>query len=59
MSIIAILVTLLIIGVVIYIVMQVPLPAFIRNIMYAVICLLVVLWLLQEFGIYNSGLKLH
>lgn len=49
---ISILVTLLIVGVLLYIVSLVPMQATVRQIIYAVVVLCVVLWLLQVFGLW-------
>lgn len=53
---ISIIIALLVIAVVAYIVNQIPMAPFMRNILNAVIALVVVLWLLGQFG-YGPGIK--
>jgi uncharacterized membrane protein YeaQ/YmgE (transglycosylase-associated protein family) len=59
MSIIALLVTLAIAGFVVWIILQIPMPLVFRNIILGVVCLVLVLWVLQQFGLYNTGLRLR
>jgi uncharacterized membrane protein YeaQ/YmgE (transglycosylase-associated protein family) len=59
MSIIALLVTLAIAGFVIYLILQIPMPQVFRNVILGVVCLVLVLWVLQQLGLYNTGLRLR
>lgn len=54
MTLVGILVTLIILGVVLYLVSLIPMPDFVRKAIYAVSCLFVILWLLQCFGLFHS-----
>lgn len=54
MSLISLVLVLAIIGFVCWIVLQVPMPAIMRNIIVGVVVLFVVLFLLQSFGLVGS-----
>jgi uncharacterized membrane protein YeaQ/YmgE (transglycosylase-associated protein family) len=59
MSIIGLLVTLAIAGFVVWIILQIPMPQVFRNVILGVVCLVLVLWVLQQLGLYNTGLRLR
>jgi hypothetical protein len=50
MSIIAILLIIAIIGVIVWLITQAPMPPVFRNVIIGVAVLLLLLWLLQQFG---------
>lgn len=55
MSVVSILVFLIIIGVIMYLVNAIiPMPHWMKTIINTLACLLVVLWLLQVFGLYDA-----
>ena len=49
-SLIGILITLIIIGAILYIIQLLPIDAFIKNICYVVVVIFVLIWLLQMLG---------
>ena len=55
MDIISLLITLIFIGVVLYLISLIPMDATILRIIQIVVILAVVLWLLQGFGVYHFG----
>ncbi len=55
MDIISLLITLIFIGVVLYLITLIPMDATILRIIQIVVILAVVLWLLQSFGVYHFG----
>ena len=60
MSAIEILVTLVVIGFVLWLVSNIPMPGWVMKLVYGVAALFVVLWLLNVLGIYHfSGVKLR
>jgi hypothetical protein len=54
MSLVGLIVLLLIVGV---IVGFVPMDGTIKRIIVAVVCLVVAIWLLDAFGLFNSGIR--
>jgi hypothetical protein len=60
MSLISILVALIIAGLILWVVGQIPLDPWIQKIIRVVVVVFVVLWLLQAFGLWSGfGLRLH
>jgi len=57
-SIISLIVLLAVAGFVVWIVLQIPMPQVFRNVILGVVCLALVLWVLQSFGLI-SGLNLR
>jgi hypothetical protein len=55
MSLISLILALAICGFLAWLVLQIPVPAPVRNIIVAVICVFLVIWLLQQFGV-DTGL---
>lgn len=55
MDLVSILVTLIILGFVLYLISLIPMPDFVRKIIYSVACLFVVLWLLSGLGFIHAG----
>ena len=55
MDIISLLITLVIFGVLLYVVTLIPMDGTVRKIIIVVAILAIVLWLLQGFGFYNIG----
>jgi ABC-type siderophore export system fused ATPase/permease subunit len=55
MSLISLVVVLVIVGVALYLIQKIPMDATIRNIIYVVVILFVVLWIVQGFGLLNMG----
>lgn len=55
MSLIGLIVALVVIGVVLYVVNLLPMDATIKKILMIVVLLVVVLWLLQAFGLWTVG----
>lgn len=51
MSIVAIVIVLLVVGFILWIVNQAPIDGTIKNIIYGVVVLGVIIWLLQSFGL--------
>lgn len=54
MSVIAILIGLAIVGFLAWLVLQIPMPPVFKNIIIGVVVLVLVLWLLQQFGFVGS-----
>jgi uncharacterized membrane protein YeaQ/YmgE (transglycosylase-associated protein family) len=59
MSIIALLVTLAIAGFVVWLIFQIPMAPPFQNIITGIVLLVLVLWVLQQLGLYNTGLRLR
>ena len=60
MSGIEILVTLVVLGFVLWLVSNIPMPAWVLKLIYGLAALFVVLWLLSELGLYHfSGVRLR
>jgi hypothetical protein len=55
MSIISILVALVLVGLALWVVGQIPMDATIRRILHVVVVVLLVLWLLKVFGLLSGG----
>jgi di/tricarboxylate transporter len=55
MSLISLILALAICGFLAWLVLQIPVPVPVRNIIVAVICVFLVIWILQQFGV-NTGL---
>jgi len=55
MTIIGLLVTLIIVGVILYIVSLIPMDATIKRIIQVLVILLVILWVLSAFGLLPHG----
>lgn len=53
-SLVTIIVALILIGVVLYLIELIPMDATIKKIIYVLVIVVVVLWLLQSFGIIGS-----
>ncbi len=58
MGIIHILVVLFVVGLLLWGVRQFPIDARIMNMIYVVVVICLVLWLLQSFGLLNTGIRL-
>lgn len=59
MSLLSILVVLLVVGFVVWLLLQVPIPAPFHRIIVGVVCLFMVLWLLQQFNLIPGNLRLR
>ena len=59
MSLIAIIVVLVIVGVGLWLLDQVPISPIIKKVIWVVTILFVVLWILQATGIYHTGVHLR
>ncbi len=59
MSLVSLLIVLVVVGFVAWLILQVPLPAPVRNIILGVIVLFLVLWVLQQFGLIAGPLRLR
>lgn len=55
MSLIALIIVLVVLGVGLYLVQLVPMDATIRRIIQVVVILFVILWLLQKFGLFRMA----
>jgi hypothetical protein len=55
MSLISLILALAICGFLAWLVLQIPMPVPVRNIFVTVICVFLVIWLLQQFGV-DTGL---
>jgi hypothetical protein len=55
MSLVGLIVALVIIGVVLYLVNLLPMDATVKKILSVVVLLVVILWLLQAFGLWTTG----
>lgn len=55
----SILITIAIAGFVAWLVMQIPMPEPFRKILLGIMCLVLVLWLLQAFGISTGLPRVH
>ena len=55
MSIIYLLVMLVIVGLVLYVVNALPIDALIKRIIYVIVIILILLWVLQAFGLLPAG----
>lgn len=55
MSIISILVAIVIVGLILWGIQQIPMDATVRRILHVVVIILLVLWLLQAFGLFAGG----
>ncbi len=54
MSIIELILMLAIMGFICWVILQIPMPALIKNIILGVFCFAVVIWLLQSFGLIHG-----
>ncbi len=54
MSLLTLIIVLAVAGFLSWLVLQIPMPAPFRNIIIGVVCLFLVLWVLQQFGV-NTG----
>lgn len=54
----SIIVTLVIVGVVLYLLQLIPMDATIKQVIHVLVILFVILWLLQSFGIFSLPVKL-
>ena len=59
MSLLTLVILLALVGFVCWLIMQIPMPAPFQRIMLGVICLFLVLWLLQQFGLIGGNLRLR
>lgn len=61
MNITELVLTLTVLGFVAWIILQIPMPAVFRNIIFGVMCFALVIWLLQSLGLISGvhGLRLR
>lgn len=59
MSIISIIVALILVGLALWVVGQIPMDPLVARILRVVVIVLLVLWLLQAFGLFSSGVQLR
>jgi len=51
MSVISFLLVIAIVGFLVWLILQIPMPAPFKNIIIGIVCLVLVIWVLQQFGI--------
>jgi hypothetical protein len=54
MSLIALVLTLAIVGFVLWLILQIPMPYLVRQIIVGVVCLFMILWVLQVTGLVHE-----
>lgn len=54
MSLISVLVALIVVGLVLYLVSTLPIDARIKNIIHVIVVVLIIVWLLETFGLVSS-----
>ncbi len=59
MSLISVVITLIVIGVVLWLINLIPMQNTIKAILNAVVVIVVILWLLQGFGVINGSGQVH
>lgn len=58
-SIISLILTIAVIGIVVWFILQLPMPAVFRNLIIALVTLFVLIWLLEQFGMVNGLTRLR
>lgn len=59
MSLLTLAVTIVVVGVILWAINQlIPMPANIKNVLNVVVVVFLILWILQSFGLINTGLRL-
>jgi len=55
MTLVSLLVTLILIGVLLYLIQLIPMDATIKQIIYVLVVVVVILWVIQQLGLLNAG----
>lgn len=59
MSLLTIVIVIVVVGVILWAINQlIPMPANIKNVLNVVVVVFLILWILQSFGLINTGLRL-